>query len=279
MPESTSRTERNLSGLWHSMFQTNSEGIDQWYPEELTISTPGGGQFQSTSTGDLTKTFHWTATGGVLDDEFVSGTWKSNKPDRRSAGTFILNIDQNGDKLLGFLLGTSEKRRAVNYGAWVVARDKAALEAAKGELADLCPGLMEIVFHVKGTSLSDILHPDIFKKVWKPLEQKNFDQAVREAFIRVEEKVRDSAFPGRKDLFGTTLMKEAFGASGPFTEPFPRGQALREIFTGATVLFRNPAAHGSLGLDLVSAIEQVMIASHLCRIVDGKSTPPGRALP
>jgi hypothetical protein len=145
---------RNLDGTWHSLFQTNSVGVVQWYPEQLSVAAPGDGTFKSTSVGDSEKaTFHWTATGSVLNDEFLCGTWTTNQK-KKSAGTFMLSIAPGSKHMVGFLLGRSERRNAVNYGAWVLAVAEADLEAAKGLLADLSPGFKEFIYLGTADSVS-----------------------------------------------------------------------------------------------------------------------------
>lgn len=138
---------RDHSGIWHSLFQPNSVGVDRWYSEKLLIEAPGDGTFKSVSVGDIDeKKFHWTATGTIVNDEFASGTWTTNKTDKKSAGTFILNIDKGGQISIGFLLGRSEKKDAVNYGAWVLAKKQEELEGAKELLADLSPGFKDFMY-------------------------------------------------------------------------------------------------------------------------------------
>ena len=76
------------------------------------------------------------------------------------------------------------------------------------------------------------------------------DEAVRSAFVLLEERLRKVA--GREDMTGTQLANFAFSAKdGPLAKHLGRTQSeregLRELYSGAFKLFRNPAAHGAVG--------------------------------
>jgi uncharacterized protein (TIGR02391 family) len=77
-----------------------------------------------------------------------------------------------------------------------------------------------------------------------------FDEAVRSAFILLEERLRKAV--GEDRMTGTQLANHAFNATnGPLAKHLGRSQAeregLRELYSGAFKLFRNPTAHGVVG--------------------------------
>lgn len=102
----------------------------------------------------------------------------------------------------------------------------------------------------------------------------NFQQAISDAFRIVEVRVRDaSALEGN----GVPLMRAAFHEDrGPLRSDSADNaerQALAHMFAGAVGWFRNPAAHRHVPFDDVSeAIEQLMFASLLLRIVDERDS-------
>jgi uncharacterized protein (TIGR02391 family) len=77
-----------------------------------------------------------------------------------------------------------------------------------------------------------------------------FDEAVRSAFVLLEERLRKAV--NEEGMTGTQLANFAFSpAKGPLAKHLGSNQAeregLRELFSGAFKLFRNPTAHGMVG--------------------------------
>lgn len=75
-----------------------------------------------------------------------------------------------------------------------------------------------------------------------------FDEAVRNAFVLLEERLRNTL--GTDGLTGVQLANNAFAPDGPLSKHLVRTPAeregLRELYSGAFKLFRNPAAHGNV---------------------------------
>ena len=73
-----------------------------------------------------------------------------------------------------------------------------------------------------------------------------FDEAVRSAFVLLEERLRKAA--GQDGMTGTRLANYAFKEDGPLAKRLSHKvgeqQGLRELYSGAFRLFRNPTAHG-----------------------------------
>jgi uncharacterized protein (TIGR02391 family) len=119
-----------------------------------------------------------------------------------------------------------------------------------------------------------LLHQTTADAVWSALMRGDLDDAVLKSFRAVEEAVRDAGRFAATD-YGTDLMRKAFDPKkGPLTkmsDPFSEREALAHLFAGAIGSYKNPHSHRTVGLtDPREAQEQVMLATHLLRIVDSR---------
>jgi uncharacterized protein (TIGR02391 family) len=103
-----------------------------------------------------------------------------------------------------------------------------------------------------------------------------FDVAVFQAMKAVELSVREAAGFG-KELIDVPLMRAALSADkGPLTDlNAERGEqvARMELFAGAIGSYKDPQSHRDVDLnDPVEAVEIILLANHLLRIVDARKS-------
>ena len=114
------------------------------------------------------------------------------------------------------------------------------------------------------------LHPIIAQKVWAMFLRGDYDIAVFQGFKEVEIAVREAGEYAETD-YGTTLMGKAFNIkTGKLTDPNqPEAEknARLALFAGAIGSYKNPFSHRDVNVTAEEAVEMIILASHLLRIV------------
>lgn len=113
------------------------------------------------------------------------------------------------------------------------------------------------------------LDPELIRRCGEMMRIGAFDEAVMKAFILLEERLRSVA--GKDGMTGVQLANNAFAPDSPLAKHLGRTlserEGLREIYSGAFKLFRNPAAHGVVGYSDVEGKSIVSFVNLLLSIL------------
>lgn len=124
---------------------------------------------------------------------------------------------------------------------------------------------------VRGLLQEEMLHPRLQGQIYGYFAADDLGTAVFEAFKAVEIEVREAGGYDEKQ-YGKELISRAFAPGEPLAKPSDDKsdrEALAGLFVGALNRFRNRGAHARRTFgDVLEAMEELMFASRLLRIVD-----------
>jgi uncharacterized protein (TIGR02391 family) len=122
-----------------------------------------------------------------------------------------------------------------------------------------------------------LLHPSIAKSCWSAFMRGEYDTSVFQAFKELEIKIRDAS-GAKPEEIGVTLARNAFNPkNGSLTDPDPvvpdaEREALAALIAGAIGSYKNPSSHRKVLVGAVEAVEMIVLASHLYKIVESRQS-------
>jgi uncharacterized protein (TIGR02391 family) len=119
-----------------------------------------------------------------------------------------------------------------------------------------------------------LLHPNIADKIWSLFLRGDYDTAIFQAFKEVEVRVREAG-KFTNDDYGVALMRNAFqkdtGLLADKAALPSEQEAISHLFAGAIGYYKNPSSHRNVKIEIDEAVEILILASHLLRIVEDRA--------
>jgi uncharacterized protein (TIGR02391 family) len=122
-----------------------------------------------------------------------------------------------------------------------------------------------------------ILNPKLLTQVLSTFLRGDYETAVFQSYKIIEVEVRTKGNFLQTDI-GTQLMRLAFNpTNGPLSDQslvFAEREAVAAIFAGAIGRFKNPGSHRKTDIQIEEAVELILFANHLLRILDNCPAAP-----
>jgi uncharacterized protein (TIGR02391 family) len=114
------------------------------------------------------------------------------------------------------------------------------------------------------------LDPELRRTVEALFVRGKYDDAVMAAMRLVEDRVRFAGRYSNSDI-GVSLMRKALGQKESLRDAAldpGEAQGRMDLFVGAIGVFKNPASHRIVGNDHTEAVEAILLANTLLRLLD-----------
>lgn len=125
--------ERDLVGLWHSIYRSDFRDNTNLVQEEVHVTTHLGKVRMRNSKNPSEDSYEVEAE--LIRDGHLVGTWRSLKAGAHARGAMILMVSPLGDVMYGFFTGLGNTGERT-YCSWILVRSHSDIEKAAKLLVD-----------------------------------------------------------------------------------------------------------------------------------------------
>ncbi len=123
---------KEFFGKWYSAYQS-LDNESKWIDEEVVIDLHWK-RFRIRNSANEVN-YDYVGLAELVEQTYLKGKYKSNRPGANSFGAFVLCIAPQGNMLYGYWIGPNDKGER-RFSGWVIGRTMEDVQAARKILAE-----------------------------------------------------------------------------------------------------------------------------------------------